>query len=117
MHKKQYANQEKNKLTTGEREAQRILREFRLIAFLAIIVLSIGMVFYQIVEDLTWVDAFYFSVISFTTVGYGDISPQTNAGKLFTAIYLIIGIAIFGAFINNLIKSRLAKRTLNERNR
>lgn len=33
------------------------------------------------------VDAFYFSVTTHTTVGLGDLSPQTAVGKIFTVIY------------------------------
>jgi putative copper export protein len=96
-----------------QKEAHELVRQFQLILATALLVLAGGMVFYHYVEDLRWVDSLYFSVISFTTVGYGDIAPKTDAGKLFTSFYVILGIAIFGALINNLIKSRIAKRTLD----
>ena len=75
-------------------------------------VIAGGMVFYHYVEDLSWVDSFYFCIVSLTTVGYGDISPKTEIGKLFTSFYLLVGIGIIAAFISNLVKSRLAKRAL-----
>ncbi len=56
-----------------------------------------GSLFYRQVEDLSWVDSFYFTIVTLTTVGYGDISPQTTAGKLFTVAYLLIGIGILVA--------------------
>jgi hypothetical protein len=40
------------------------------------------------------VDALYFSVVTLTTVGYGDFAPQTDLGKLFTAVYVRLGIGI-----------------------
>ena len=58
-----------------------------------------GSIFYRQVEDLSWIDSFYFTVVTLTTVGYGDISPQTTAGKLFTIAYLLIGIGILVALI------------------
>lgn len=114
-------NHMKNSKPTKEQqkalhEARTLVHQFRLIIFAAILVLAGGMLFYRYVEDLRWIDALYFSVISFTTVGYGDIYPKTDAGKLFTAAYVILGISIFGALINNLFKSRIAKRTLDTYN-
>jgi voltage-gated potassium channel len=47
-------------------------------------------------------DAFYFSVITLTTVGYGDLSPTTPISKIFTVIYILLGISILLAFINML---------------
>ena len=35
------------------------------------VVIAVGTVFYRVVEDLRWIDAVYFSVITLTTVGYG----------------------------------------------
>jgi voltage-gated potassium channel Kch len=58
-----------------------------------------GSFFYRQVEGLSWIDSFYFTVVTLTTVGYGDISPQTTAGKLFTVAYLLIGIGILVALV------------------
>ena len=59
-----------------------------------------GSSFYYYYEGWSWVDAIYFSVITLTTVGYGDISPQTDGGKIFTIFYIIIGIGIILSFLN-----------------
>ena len=69
-----------------------------------LLVITLGLVaggafFYRRVEDLLWVDSFYFTIVTLTTVGYGDIAPHTTAGKLFTIAYLLIGIGILVALI------------------
>jgi voltage-gated potassium channel len=65
---------------------------------------GIGTVFYKIVEHWTWLDAFYFSVIALTTVGFGDVTPETRLGKLFTVAYIVIGIGIFFVVINSIAR-------------
>jgi hypothetical protein len=50
---------------------------------------------YMLLEGWSFLDAVYFCVVSMSTVGYGDFSPHTALGKIFTIFYLLIGIGIF----------------------
>ncbi|NDR55886.1 MULTISPECIES: potassium channel family protein [Aliiruegeria] len=52
-------------------------------------------VFYRFVEGWSWLDSIYFSVIAVSTVGFGDISPDTAGGKIFTMFYIVIGLGVF----------------------
>lgn len=54
-----------------------------------------GTVFYHLVEKLSLIDAFYFSSMTLTTVGYGDFVPRTNIGKIFTSVFAFMGIGVF----------------------
>jgi voltage-gated potassium channel len=76
--------------------------QFVSLAFLAGVAIVSGTGFYSLVEGMRLVDAFYFSVVTLTTVGYGDFAPQTDAGKLFTALYALVGIGILLAFVTTL---------------
>lgn len=51
-----------------------------------------GIFFYQAVEGLKPLDSVYFMVITLATIGYGDIHPETDAGKIFTICFAIIGV-------------------------
>jgi hypothetical protein len=82
--------------------------QFRSLARLTLIAITSGTVFYWLVEDLRPVDALYFSVTTLTTVGYGDFSPQTNAGKLFTVVFVLVGVGILLAFL-----ARVAGQVVN----
>src|ERR687897_1367462 len=73
--------------------------QFASLALLAAVAIVSGTGFYSLVEGLRFVDALYFSVVTLTTVGYGDFAPETDVGKLFTAVYALVGIGIFLAFI------------------
>ena len=55
--------------------------------------------FYARVEGWNALDALYFSVITLTTVGYGDFSPHTPAGKIFTMIYVLVGLGLISGFV------------------
>ena len=53
----------------------------RYLALSAATLLAVGTVVYHLIEDWSWVDSFYFSVIAVTTVGFGDISPGHGWSK------------------------------------
>ncbi|AMG47976.2 voltage-gated potassium channel TrkA [Achromobacter xylosoxidans] len=44
--------------------------------------------------------ALYFSIVSMSTVGYGDITPHSNAARLFTASIIILGITVFATSVS-----------------
>lgn len=67
---------------------------------LAVLLIVIGSVFYWRVEGWSYIDALYFSVVTLTTVGYGDFTPSTTAGKIFTIFYIVIGLGIIAAFLS-----------------
>ncbi len=69
--------------------------EFRalLVLFLAVLASATG--FYVWREGWSLLDSLYFSVVTVATVGYGDFTPHTAAGKVFTILYLIVGVGLF----------------------
>ena len=73
--------------------------EYRDLLATTLIVLAMGTAVYHYLEGWSWLDSAYFSVITFTTVGYGDFSPQRR-GKAFTILYIVIGVGIILSFIN-----------------
>lgn len=77
---------------------------------LTVSIIVIGTLFYHYIEHFDYVDAFYFSVITLTTVGYGDLHPVTEVGKLFTTLYIVVGIGILMAFIDTLSQRVVANK-------
>src|SRR3712207_43441 len=78
--------------------------DFRSLVYLVLLTLASGTIFYTTVEKWSVVDAFYFSVTTLTTVGLGDLAPTTTLGKLFTVLYILVGIGLIAGFVNTLAK-------------
>ncbi|QYJ67774.1 potassium channel family protein [Flavobacterium litorale] len=77
-------------------------KEYRDLLYTTGIVLFIGTIAYHFIEGWSYVDSLYFSVVTLTTIGFGDFAPQTDEGKLFTVLYIIMGIGVILTFINTL---------------
>lgn len=77
-------------------------KEYRDLLLTVLAILIVGTVVYHHLEGWSYIDAFYFSFITLTTIGYGDYAPQTDGGKIFTVIYIILGVGIILSFINTL---------------
>ena len=60
------------------------------------------------------IDAFWWASATVTTVGYGDVVPVTEAGRIMGIVLMFVGISIIGVFISSLgarlVGSRLKKR-------
>ena len=68
-------------------------------------------VFYWPVEGWSPLDCVYFSVTTIATGGYGDITPHTPLGKIFTIFYIVAGIGIFAAAVTALAQAVLRNET------
>ncbi len=73
--------------------------EFRGLFWSVLVVLLVGTVFYHWREGWSWLDSFYFTVVTLATVGYGDLSPTRPETKLFTVLYIIMGLGLLSTFI------------------
>lgn len=74
--------------------------EFRSLLWSVIILLVLGTFFYHNIERWRVLDSLYFSVTTLTTVGLGDYSPKTDVGKIFTMIYIFMGIGVILGFVD-----------------
>ncbi|MCK7467425.1 MAG: potassium channel family protein [Desulfosudis oleivorans] len=52
----------------------------------------IGTVGFHFIEGWSFIDSFYTTIATLSTVGYGDFSPETTAGKFFTVFIIIFGV-------------------------
>lgn len=80
------------------------LNNFRILAAVIVGMIAFSAWFYHTVEKWDWLDSFYYVVVTLGTVGYGDFTPKTDSGKLYAMFLIVIGIASFGFFAQQLIK-------------
>ena len=64
------------------------------IAFLAIIFVGAAVITY-IEQDISYLNSVYLCMMTTTTVGFGDIVPKTDIGKMFVSFYALFGIGSF----------------------
>jgi hypothetical protein len=74
------------------------------------VVIASGTVFYKVVEGWSVLDSLYFTIVTLTTVGYGDLHPTTAASKIFTIFFVFAGVSFILGFLNFIVG-----RTVRER--
>ena len=79
------------------------LKEFRLPLILTVLTMLVGSIGYIVIDDFTLMDAIYQTGITFTTVGFGEISPVSDAGRIFTITLIVAGFATFSSAIGILV--------------
>jgi len=94
------------------------LKAFRLPLILTVIIMLIGTIGYIAIDKMSLMDAIYQTGITFTTVGFGEIAPISQFGRIFTITLIITGFAVFslatGILINEINKGYILA-TLKER--
>jgi len=63
-----------------------------------------------IIRKATWFTPYYFSIVTFTTLGFGDVTPVNLAGEIWLAIEVILGYIMLGGLIS-IFANKLARRS------
>jgi voltage-gated potassium channel Kch len=75
------------------------------------LLLLTGTGFYWHFEDWTIIEALYFSVVTLTTIGYGDLSPTTAGTQIFTIIYILTGVGVLVALLSSVAQHYIRQRS------
>jgi hypothetical protein len=76
-------------------------------------IVLIGAILFRWLEGWSWIDSFYFVIITLTTIGYGDFTPSTPLTKLITIFYGVNGVVVLLAFFDVIRRYRTLKITGN----
>ncbi|WP_397363406.1 potassium channel family protein [Olleya sp. R77988] len=81
---------------------------------LLIVLLVIGVLGFKLMSNYTWVDALYMTVITITTVGFGEVQPLDNVSKIFTIFLILTSVVIVGYALTIITEFILSRSNLEE---
>ena len=94
------------------------LAPFRLPLVLTVFIMLIGTIGYMLIDNFPLMDAIYQTGITFTTVGFGEIKPISDMGRIFTITLIIFGFIVFSiaiGIIAEVVKKGEFQKTAKER--
>ena len=84
----------------------------RLFMVVVIIIFSSSILLFWVEPDVTFIDSLWWSVVTLTTVGYGDITPVTLAGRFIAAVDMLVGIGVLA-----ILTAKIASTLVEQKNR
>ena len=78
-----------------------------------IVIFLIGTLYFRFFSNYSWVDAFYFTVITATTVGFNEVHPLTEAEKIFTTGLILASIFVLGFAITVITENIFSKNNIS----
>jgi hypothetical protein len=97
----------------------RIMNSYILL-LLPLLVILTGSIGFMVLESLSFLDAVYFTIVTISTVGYGDVHPTTTGSKIFGIVIIVFGIGTFLTIVSNVTqmliqrgRDRLRRQRLN----
>jgi hypothetical protein len=94
-----------------------VRRRLKIFLGLFVAITAMGTLGFMALEDLPLVKAFYYNIVTMSTVGYGDIHPTSDASRLFALLIIILGGGTFLGAIANATELFLLKRETENRMR
>jgi voltage-gated potassium channel len=74
-----------------------------------------GVTGYSIIEGWSLLDSLYMTVITLSTVGYGELRPLSGLGKLFTSVLILAGVGILFYTLSKITEALVEKRLFHRR--
>lgn len=94
--------------------------QLRLALIILLLVLALGTLGYMVLEGWSLTDSFYMTILTLSTVGYGEVHPLSQIGKLFSVFLIVMGVgtaayvirAAAQLMLDERIKTALGRRTM-----
>ncbi|MDK3018444.1 potassium channel family protein [Pseudodonghicola flavimaris] len=80
------------------------------VIYSVVFILTLGTLFFRYVEGWSWIDSYFFTVVTISTVGYGNLVPVTLLGKLGTTFLIFFGLGVFAVAIQQFALYNMRKR-------
>ena len=95
-----------------------ILRAVRTIVVVALLLVAVSGLLERLVEPETFTSiglAYWWAAMTVTTVGYGDIVPHTDAGRIIAVALMLVGFSLIPLLASAIVSVLVTKRTVGER--
>jgi len=79
-------------LSISEDKYRRLRQELIGGIFALIVVFLLGTLWYHLIEGWSWLDSAYMTISTLATVGFGEINPLGERGRLFTMVLIVMGV-------------------------
>jgi len=81
---------------------------------LLILLLFTGVIGFKIISEFSWIDAVYMTVITITTVGFGEVYPLDHESKIFTIFLILTSVIIVGYALKIITEYIISKNDISE---
>ena len=81
--------------------------ESRVLIVIALGQIAVGTVIFRLIEE-EWsiIESLFFCVVTSTTIGYGDYTPSTDAGRIVCIVYILTSVGLLGALLTRVASGR-----------
>ena len=84
--------------------------------FVVLFFTTVGALGMMAIEKVSFTTAFYWAVVTVTTVGYGDVTPKTDFGKIFTCVFATLAVGTVGWAISTIAELYIKASLVNDAN-
>jgi len=77
-------------------------RQLKFSLLILLLLVSLGTTGYMSIEGWRFLDAFYMTVITLATVGFDEVHPLSDAGRVFTIVLIVVGVTVLGYTVGKL---------------
>jgi voltage-gated potassium channel len=109
-----------SKLSRSSRFVRKARFRLRYALYAVLAAVALGTLGFHLLEGWSLPDSLYATIQTLTTVGYGDLTPTTSAGRLFASIYMIVGVGavlyVLTATVKKIVQSEMVA-TFGDRRR
>ena len=75
-----------------------------IVVILAVFLVGLGTAGYMVIEHWDVLDSIYMTVITLSTIGYGEVNPVSPAGRIFTLVLIVMGVGFFLYVLGNVVQ-------------
>ncbi|KAJ3115353.1 hypothetical protein HDU96_000780 [Phlyctochytrium bullatum] len=86
----------------ANRNLTRSKRKLIIACYVAVATIALGGLAFHFLEDWDFAAAYSFCIITLLTIGYGNVSPHTTAGRVFLFVYFVVGTLNTGYLVSSI---------------